>query len=50
MSVSEVDRISDTEVEATVTYFYDDGSQESERRYFRFVEEDGILKIDESSN
>ncbi|MFC0678605.1 serine/threonine-protein kinase [Lysobacter korlensis] len=48
VTVTEVTPISDTEVQATVTYIYDDGSQEPERRYFRFVREDGILKIDDS--
>ena len=49
VSVSEIAVINELEVEATVTYVYDNGSSESERRYFRFVEEDGILKIDDSS-
>ncbi len=50
VSVSEISVINELEVEATVTYVYNDGTPESERRYFRFVEEDGILKIDASSN
>jgi hypothetical protein len=49
VTVGDIAVVSDTEAEATVTYVYGDGSRESERRRYLFVEQDGILKIDEST-